>query len=85
MPFQGCVAHGLHLLVKDVLAATKVKLGRPVADYPDGYRFEPLLNFAANCKKVVKYFHNHHALKAMLKKAFLFSKLRMLVMVAPTW
>ena len=84
MFFQGCVAHGLHLLVKDVFAATKVKLGRPVADYPDGYPFEPLLSFAADCKKVVKYFHNHHAPKAMLKKAFLLSKLRMLVMVAPT-
>lgn len=70
--------------MKDVFAATKVKLGRPVADYPDGYPFEPLLSFAADCKNVVKYFHNHHAPKAMLKKAFLLSKLRMLVMVAPT-
>ncbi len=71
--------------MKDVFAATKVKLGRPVADYPDGYPFAPLLDFVADCKKVVKYFHNHHAPKAMLKNAFLASKLRMLTMVAPTW
>lgn len=84
MFFQGCVAHGLHLLVKDVFAATKVKLGRAVADYPDGYPFAPLLDFAADCKKVVKYFHNHHGPKAMLKKAFHASSLKALVMVAPT-
>jgi regulator of replication initiation timing len=84
MFFQGCVAHGLHLLVKDVFAATKVKMGRAVADYPEGYPFAPLLDFAADCKKVVKYFHNHHAPKAMLKKAFQASSLKSLVMVAPT-
>ena len=50
MLFQGCVAHGLHLLVKDVFAATKVKMGRAVADdYPEGYPFAPLLDFATNC------------------------------------
>jgi hypothetical protein len=82
--FQGCVAHGLHLLVKDVFAATKTKSNRPVADYPDGYPFEPLLIFAADCKKVVKYFHNHHAPKAMLKKALHAAGLRELVQVAAT-
>ena len=84
MFFQGCVAHGLNLLVKDVFAASKVKLGRAVADYPDGYPFAPLLDFAADCKKIVKYFHNHHAPKAILKKAFLASRLKSLVMMAPT-
>ncbi len=68
--FHGCVAHGLHLLVKDVFATTKTRLNRPVADYPDGYPFEPLLIFVADCKKVVKYFHNHHApLKKALRAA----------------
>jgi Protein of unknown function (DUF 659) len=55
MFFQGCVAHGLHLLVKDIFSATKSKSNRPVADYPDGYPFEPLLIFVADCKKVVKF------------------------------
>jgi hypothetical protein len=44
---------------------------RCVADYPDGYPFEALLNFAMECKKVVKYFHNHHAPKTMLKRHFM--------------
>jgi hypothetical protein len=82
--FQGCVAHGLHLLVKDVFAATKTRLNRPVADYPDGYPFEPLLIFVADCKKVVKYFHNHHAPRAMLKKALHADGLKELVQVAAT-
>ncbi|KAI2489091.1 transposase [Fragilaria crotonensis] len=84
MFFQGCVAHGLHLLVKDVFDATKAKSNRPVADYPEGYPFEPLLIFAADCKKVVKYFHNHHAPKAMLKKALHAAGHKMLVQVAAT-
>ena len=84
MFFQGCVAHGLHLLVKDVFAATKVKMGRAVADYPEGYPFARLLDFAADCKKVVKYFHNHHAPETMLNKEFQASSLKSLVTVAQT-
>lgn len=34
MFFQCCVAHGLHLLVKNVFAATKAKHGREFPDYP---------------------------------------------------
>ena len=45
MYFHGCESHGLHLLVKDIFAATKAKRGRAIADYPDGYPFEYLLNF----------------------------------------
>jgi hypothetical protein len=38
--FQGCTSHGLHLLVKDVFAATKSKKsGQAVATYPDQYPF----------------------------------------------
>ena len=68
-----------------VFAATKVKMGRAVSDYPERYPFAPLLDFAADCRKVVKYFHNHHAAKAMLKKGFQASSLKPLVIVAPTW
>ena len=82
---QGCVAHGLHLLVKDVFAATKTKPNnRPVADYPEGYPFEPLLIFVADCKKIVKYFHNHHGPKAMLKEAMHAAEVRELVQMAAT-
>ena len=56
--FQGCVAHGLHLLVKDIFAATKARRGRVVADYPDQYAFEYLLVFTMKCKAIVKFFHN---------------------------
>jgi hypothetical protein len=72
------------LLVKDVFAATKTRLNRPVADYPDGYPFEPLLIFVADCNKVVKYFHNHHTPRAMLKKALRAAGLKELVQVAAT-
>lgn len=45
--FHGCVSHGLHLLVKDIFAATKkdVQGGGP-AEYPTGYPFGDLLQFA---------------------------------------
>jgi hypothetical protein len=68
--FQGCTSHGLHLLVKDVFAATKTKRngGSSEAEYPDGYPFEDLLNFANDCKDIVKFFHNHHVVKAVLSK-----------------
>jgi hypothetical protein len=82
--FQGCVAHGLHLLVKDIFAATKARRGRVVADYPDQYPFEYLLVFTMKCKAIVKFFHNHHAPKAQLKKALIAAKLRMPVQMAPT-
>ena len=68
--FHGCVSHGLHLLVKDIFAAKKkdVSGGGP-AEYPAGYPFEDLLQFAIDCKDVVSFFHNHHVPKAKLKKA----------------
>jgi len=59
MFFHGCACHGLHLLVKDIFAATKAKRGRPIADYPEGYPFENLLRFALDCKDVVSYFSYH--------------------------
>ena len=84
MFFQICVAHGLHLLVKNIFAATKTKQGREFADYPTGYPFEHLLVFAGNVKDVVKFFYNHHAPKAILKRALTAAKLNSLVQMAPT-
>ncbi|KAI2510962.1 transposase [Fragilaria crotonensis] len=82
--FQGCVAHGLHLLVKDIFAATKTKRNHIEARYPDLYPFEYLLTFTMECKKVVKFFHNHLAPKHQLKLALRKAGLKMLVQMAPT-
>ena len=84
MFFQGCVAHGLHLLVKNIFAATKAKHGREFADYPTGYPFEHLLVFAGKVKDVVKFFNNHQAPKAILRRALATAKLNWLVQMAPT-
>jgi hypothetical protein len=83
--FHGCVSHGLHLLVKDIFAATKKDVpGGGPAEYPTGYPFEDLLQFAIDCKEVVAFFHNHHVPKAKLKKALAAAKLSGLVQPAPT-
>ena len=82
--FQGCDAHALHLLVKDIFAATKAKRGREVADYPENYPFEPLLTFIAQVKKVVSYFHQHHVPKALLSAALKAKNLRMLATAGAT-
>jgi Protein of unknown function (DUF 659) len=66
---HGFESHGLHLLVKDIFAATKTKKGGSnVATYPVGYPFKDMLHFAENCKEVVKFFQNHHAIKAKLNQ-----------------
>ena len=86
MFFQGCVAYELLLLVvKNIFAATKAKHGREFADYSTGYPFEHLLVFAGKVKDVVKFFNkNHHAPKAILKRALATAKLKWLVQMAPT-
>lgn len=67
--FHGCCSHGLHLLVKDIFAATKTKKpGDIEPTYPVGYPFEEMLNFIEDCKDIVKFFHNHHVPKAELCK-----------------
>ena len=71
------MSHGLHLLVKDIFG------GGPT-EYPTGYPFEDLLQFAIDCKEVVAFFHNHHVLKAKLKKALVAAKLSGLVQPVPT-
>ena len=83
--FHGCVSHRLNLLVKDIFAAKKKQRddGGP-AQYPEGYPFEDLLLFAADCKDVVAFFYNHHAPMADLKKALDSAKLSGLVRPAPT-
>jgi hypothetical protein len=67
--FHRCTVHGLHLMVKDIFGATKTKKAGPdffVADYPVGYPFEDLKDFVKDCKDVVKFFQNHHIVKAQL-------------------
>lgn len=66
--FHGCSSHSLHLMVKDIFAATKAMRGRPVADYPEGYPFEYLLHFTQDCKDVVSFFSYHAQDKAKLVK-----------------
>ncbi|KAI2503210.1 transposase [Fragilaria crotonensis] len=82
--FQGCVAHALHLLVKDVFAATKARRGRDVSAYPENYPFEPLLTFISQVKKMVGYFHQHHVPRALLKSALKERNLRTLASAAAT-
>jgi hypothetical protein len=84
--FQGCMSHGLHLLVKDIFAATKTRRQSTcnVTAYPPGYPFEHLLNFANDVKDVVKFFHNHHVIKAALTKMQKSAGVISLVRPAPT-
>ena len=63
--FQSCVAHGSHLLVKDVFAASKTKQNQlAVPEFPEGYPFEQLLKSFCDCKKVAKFLHNHNGPKS---------------------
>jgi hypothetical protein len=83
--FQGCASHGLHLLVKDIFAATKTtRAGQQEPTYPDGYPFEDLHNFVDACKEIVTFFHNHQIPKALLNELQLETKALMLVSPAPT-
>jgi hypothetical protein len=83
--FLGCCSHGLYLFVKDIFAAPQTKkAGQVVATYPDQYPFEPMVEFIACCKDVVKYFHNHHVAKAQLRELQLSTGDRTLVRAAPT-
>ena len=81
--FQG--ADGLHLLVKDVFAATKTKKnGEQVATYPVNYPFERMLIYIDNkCKEIIKFFHNHHIPKAQLQELQLITGASGLVWPAP--
>ena len=83
--FHGCVSHGLHLLVKDILAPTKTKKdGSNEATYPVGYPFEHMLLFVEECQEIVKFFHNHHVVKAKLNHLQQQSNTKVLVSPAPT-
>jgi Protein of unknown function (DUF 659) len=65
--FQGCCAHGLHLLVKDIFGAVKTKkAGDNVATFPVGYPFEYLQDFVSTVKELVNFMRNHHAIKSKL-------------------
>ena len=83
--FQGCTSHGLHLFVKDIFCATKTKkAGDDTATYPVGYPFEEMLLFINECKDIVKFFHNHHVVKAQLQELQKTSGARSLVRPCPT-
>lgn len=85
MFFHGCVSHGLHLMVKDIFAATKTKKsGQSEPTYPDGYPFETMLQLATDCKDVVKFVNNHHAIKTKVTKMQMVEKLHALALPAPT-
>ena len=78
--FHGCISHGLHLLVKYIFGAKKNEPAHGgVPQFPDGYPFEELQLFSNDCKEVVVFFHNHHVMKAKLKKALAAAKLSGLV------
>ncbi|KAH6576100.1 hypothetical protein BASA62_001646 [Batrachochytrium salamandrivorans] len=48
--FQGCCSHGIHLLVKDIFAATKTKkASNTEATYPIDYSFQEMLKFIVDC------------------------------------
>ncbi|KAH6593552.1 hypothetical protein BASA50_007266 [Batrachochytrium salamandrivorans] len=79
------VSHGIHLLVKDIFAATKTKkAGNTEATYPIGYPFQEMLEFIVDCRDVVKMFHNHHVVKAQLQELQRTTKSRVLVRPVPT-
>ncbi len=83
--FQGCCSHGIHLLVKDVFAATKTKKpGDEERTFPIGYPFAQLLTFVSRCKQIVRFFCSHHSPKAQLRELQRASNCRALVNPAPT-
>ncbi|KAH9275445.1 hypothetical protein BASA83_002219 [Batrachochytrium salamandrivorans] len=83
--FQGCCSHGIHLLVKDIFAATKTKkASNTEATYPIDYSFQEMLKFIVDCWDVVKMFHNHHVVKAQLQELQRTTKSRVLVRPVPT-
>ena len=52
--------------------------------YPIDYPFEDLIKFIEDCKDVVKFFHNHHVVKAQLQEAQKVAGIRSLARAAPT-
>jgi hypothetical protein len=67
--FHGSCSHGLHLLVKDIIAASNTKKNsKEVATYPTDYPFETMPLAINRCKDVVKFFHNNHVSKAQLQE-----------------
>ncbi|KAJ1343256.1 hypothetical protein BSLG_002282 [Batrachochytrium salamandrivorans] len=65
--FKGCCSHGIHLLVKDIIAATKTKqAGNTETTYPIDYSFQEMLEFIVDFRDVTKMFHNHRVVKAWL-------------------
>jgi hypothetical protein len=83
--FQGCTAHGLQLLVKDIFAATKTtKAGENAPTFPNNYPFQTMYEFADECKDSVKFFYNHHAVKSKLNDLQKNARVPYLSIPAPT-
>lgn len=75
MFFYGCIAHGLHLLIRDIFGPSKTLKNNPDyrdgpgnADHnrgltkmhPQGYPFADLLGFIEQCRELVSFFKNTH-------------------------
>ncbi|KAH6590982.1 hypothetical protein BASA50_008982 [Batrachochytrium salamandrivorans] len=83
--FKGCCSHGIHLLVKDIIAATKTKqAGNTETTYPIDYSFQEMLEFIVDFRDVTKMFHNHRVVKAWLQELKKTTNSRVLVRPAPT-
>ncbi|CAH1115876.1 unnamed protein product [Psylliodes chrysocephalus] len=58
--FHGCVCHCLNLLVKDIFGDDTQSVNSPLGKLPV---------FVNECKNIVVFFKNHHALNHTLKEA----------------
>ncbi len=83
MFFQGCVSHGLHLLVKDIISPSKM-VKKEVLSFPDLYPFENLNILTERASEIVTFLHRHHKTKSLLKELSASQKTKMLVKPAPT-
>ena len=71
--------------MKDAFAATKTKKASfEVATYLAMYPFQPLLEFVEQCNHILKFFRNHHVVKAQLRELQITSGARTLARQAPT-
>ena len=76
-----CVAHALHLLVRDIISPSQKKENNPAfiggkgsktrnkdvdPMYPPGFCFEELIDTISESKLIVQYFRNHHDVREEL-------------------
>uniref|UniRef100_M4BVV5 Uncharacterized protein n=1 Tax=Hyaloperonospora arabidopsidis (strain Emoy2) TaxID=559515 RepID=M4BVV5_HYAAE len=73
------------IFLRDMFSASQTRKGNDnEAKYPVGYPLVDMLIFVFACKYLVKFFHNHHVVKACLKEAQKAKSLCYLVRPAPT-